>query len=215
MKIYSERNLPHIYPVGGTFFITFRLADSLPVNIIRELEFEYNEELTVITKNEKNISKRKVLIADLKKRKFGKYDHQLDSKPYGNCHMRDTAIAQIIYDKIMEYDKLYYNVISISIMPNHVHLLVDTSAQIDLKTGLPLKSYVQVNKWMNLIKGSTSRSINLHLGRTGKLWATESYDHYARDEAEVLRIREYIILNPVKAGLEIKFREMPYMYHGH
>lgn len=212
MKIYRERNLPHIYPVGGVFFITFRLDDSLPRRIIRALESEYTEDMTAIKLQEKSKSKQKALLFDLKKKKFGKYDHQLDAKPYGACYMKDESVAQIIYDKIMKFDGLYYTVDSLSIMPNHVHMLVDTSVQLDSETGLASDDYVQVDKWMRLIKGGSSRAINRHLGRSGKLWSPESYDHYARDEEEILRIREYILDNPVKAGLELRYRSAPYMY---
>ena len=44
-QIYYRRNLPHYQPVEATFFITFRLANSLPLNIIKELKSEYEEEL--------------------------------------------------------------------------------------------------------------------------------------------------------------------------
>jgi type I restriction enzyme R subunit len=39
------------------------------------------------------------------------------------------------------------------------------------------------------------------LGLTGPFWQTETFDHYARDEAEVFKIIDYIENNPVVAGL--------------
>ncbi len=38
-------------------------------------------------------------------------------------------------------------------------------------------------------------------GETGVYWQHETFDHWARDEAEMLRITYYIENNPVKAGL--------------
>ena len=35
-KQFYERHLPHIHPPDATFFITFRLAGSIPKAIIRE-----------------------------------------------------------------------------------------------------------------------------------------------------------------------------------
>lgn len=212
MKTYRGRNLPHIYPVGGVFFITFRLDDSLPRNIINKIEAEFIEEVKYIRKKEDNTIKQQADISNLKKKKFGKYDHQMDSNPYGECQMKDTKVAQIIFDKIMKFDGLYYTVDNLSIMPNHVRLLVDTRMQLDAKTGLANDNYVQVGKWMNLIKGATSHTINLLLGRSGRLWSNESYDHYARDEGAVERIREYILANQVKARLGKKYRALPYLY---
>ena len=38
-------------------------------------------------------------------------------------------------------------------------------------------------------------------GANRAFWQRETYDHWARDENETLRIIEYIENNPVKAGL--------------
>ena len=38
-------------------------------------------------------------------------------------------------------------------------------------------------------------------GESRAYWQTETFDHWARDEAEMYRIIEYIENNPVKAGL--------------
>lgn len=40
-KYYFERNLPHIQPAGGQFFVTFRLYGTLPLSISQLLEEEY------------------------------------------------------------------------------------------------------------------------------------------------------------------------------
>jgi len=42
---------------------------------------------------------------------------------------------------------------------------------------------------------------NTILGRQGKFWQIESYDHWIRDEQEFWRVIEYIENNPVKIGL--------------
>lgn len=73
-------------------------------------------------------------------------------------------------------------------------------------------NYVNVDKWMQLIKGGSSILINNYVGRKGKLWAKESYDHFARSEGEIIRITEYIKANPVKAKLGSRYRELPYMF---
>lgn len=39
-KNYYRRNLPHIQPEGATLFITFRLANSLPKEVIEQLRIE-------------------------------------------------------------------------------------------------------------------------------------------------------------------------------
>ena len=38
-------------------------------------------------------------------------------------------------------------------------------------------------------------------GKSGSYWQTETFDHWARDDAEMYRIIDYIENNPVKTGL--------------
>jgi len=40
--IYYRRNMPHIQPGGATFFVTFRLASSLPKEVVLRLKEEYD-----------------------------------------------------------------------------------------------------------------------------------------------------------------------------
>jgi hypothetical protein len=35
--IYYRRNLPHIQPAQGYYFITFRLVDTIPHTVLKEL----------------------------------------------------------------------------------------------------------------------------------------------------------------------------------
>jgi len=208
--------LPHIYPVGATFFVTFRLADSLPQHIVKELRIEYNEEGTKIKNEVNDTRKQKELIHNLRHKLFGRYDHQLDNNPYGECHLKDSLIAKILRDKVFQYQGIYYNVDALSIMPNHVHMLLDTSIQVSAKSDIAEapEHYVDVSKWMQFIKGGSSFLINKLLKRSGTLWEKESYDHYVRfnNPGEYERIKEYIEQNPVKAGLEDRFSRIPYLF---
>jgi len=73
-------------------------------------------------------------------------------------------------------------------MPNHVHLLI--TPQIDPPMLL------------RQLKGVSSRETNLLLARTGQpFWQDESYDRLVRSPEEFRRIEDYIICNPVRAGL--------------
>ena len=49
--------------------------------------------------------------------------------------------------------------------------------------------------------GDARVAINKVLSRRGTLWQNESYDHLIRDDLEFVRAVEYIVNNPVKAGL--------------
>lgn len=207
-------NLPHIYPEGATFFITFRLSDSLPQDVVKAIKGELEIEVRKIKSSSKSPIDKAANIKLLKQDLFGKFEVQLDADSYGNCWMEDKQVANIIFQKIKEYDGLYYNLIACCIMPNHVHMMVDTSINSDSSNA---GNKIPVSKWMQLIKGGSAYEINQYLNRKGQLWARESYDHYVRynKDGEYERIVHYIKNNPIKAGLGRKYLVEPYMYSIH
>ena len=46
--IFYRRNLPHFHPEGHPLFITFRLADSLPIEVLVELKSQREQELKAL-----------------------------------------------------------------------------------------------------------------------------------------------------------------------
>jgi REP element-mobilizing transposase RayT len=214
MKTHYKNRLPHIAPIGASFFITFRLADSLPQTIITALQEEMAETEKRLRREFPNDWYPKLTVE--RKRMFGKYEHQLDGNPFGNCHLKDPAVASIVADKLREYDGKLYDLAAFCIMPNHVHLLLDFSCQLVNGNNFFLPDmpadYKQLHQVMQLIKGGSARSINLLLKRTGSFWAKDSYDHFVRNEQEWGRILHYIFQNPVKAGLVTTWEDFPFTY---
>ena len=74
-NIFYKRNLPHIHPRDGIFFITFRLADSFPTNVLKKLKEENDSEIKLLekkfNKNKKEFDREKY---NLEKRYFAKFD---------------------------------------------------------------------------------------------------------------------------------------------
>jgi hypothetical protein len=54
---------------------------------------------------------------------------------------------------------------------------------------------------MNGIKGASAHKINKALGRTGKVWQAESFDHVLRSSENLDAKIAYLVENPVRAGL--------------
>jgi len=82
----------------------------------------------------------------------------------------------------------HYALHAFVVLPNHVHLLVT-----------PLVSLAKLTR---SLKGITAKRANLILSLTGTpFWQDESYDHVVRNRDQFSRIRRYIELNPVRAGL--------------
>lgn len=97
--------LPHFYEGHSCFFITFRLADSLPQSVIVKLKEKFQLEIEKI--NEPDETQRTIIVDDLKSHYFKKYEYQMDSKPYGECVLRNREIAQILYYKILSYHNVH------------------------------------------------------------------------------------------------------------
>ncbi len=200
--------LPHIQPVGALYFVTFRLGDSLPQPIFKKMKDEMEQNILKIKKEFPRNFKEKVNIE--KKRFFGKFEHQLDSHPYGNCYLKRPDVAAIVSEKLQEYDGVHYELCAYCIMPNHVHVLFDFTPQVLHKDLTYMdevpETYLPLCKVMQLIKGGSSFSINRLLGRKGTLWQRDYFDYYVRNHKEFNNILIYILENPVKAGF-VKERE--------
>jgi REP element-mobilizing transposase RayT len=78
-------------------------------------------------------------------------------------------------------------------MPDHVHLVLTPLREDD---GL-----FSVAEIMQGIKSSSAHQINRVLSRAGQVWQHESFDHVLRREEGIVAKVEYIIQNPVRAGL--------------
>ena len=117
-------------------------------------------------------------------------DRLLDKHRLGPHYLRAPAIAQCVVDAIRATSLNNFLLHAWVIMPNHVHLLITPSTE--------------VPKLLRELKGSSARSANQILGRTGTpFWQRESYDRLVRNPTEFDRITNYIIQNPVQARLAV------------
>ena len=60
------------------------------------------------------------------------------------------------------------------------------------------------------IQSYTATMCNRVRGVTGPYWQNEAFDHWARDEAETMRIIDYIERNPETAGLVQRPEDWPF-----
>jgi putative transposase len=125
-------------------------------------------------------------------------DRQMDNPRHGPLHLKQPEIANIVVASIHKGVELgHYELGAYVVMANHVHLLV--------------RPLVPPDRLLRSLKGATAREANLLLRRTGEpFWQKESYDHWVRDNAEFVRIRNYIESNPVKAELVLRPEDFPW-----
>jgi REP element-mobilizing transposase RayT len=101
---YSRGYLPHFDGGETAQFITFRLFDSLPQEILEKWRGEIFDE-------KGKIEFRK------------KVESYLDSGT-GSCFLKDRRVAETVQNSLFFYHEKKYNLISWVIMPNHVHCLL-------------------------------------------------------------------------------------------
>jgi hypothetical protein len=65
---------------------------------------------------------------------------------------------------------------------------------------------------MHGMKRQSAWDVNTILGRKGAFWQVESYDHYVRNSDELARIVQYVLNNPVNAGLVDSWEVWPWTY---
>jgi valyl-tRNA synthetase len=181
----TRRNLPHWQQSGKTYFVTFRLADSIPATKLSELESE-RESWIKHNPEPWTDAQRKAYY----ERFSARLDDWLDAGA-GSCVLKNPGAAKIVADALKHFDGRRYKLGAWVIMPNHVHAIVT-----------PLQGYA-LGEILHSWKSYMAHEVNKLLGRTGQLWQHESYDHIVRNERALFRIEEYITRNPLKAGIEV------------
>jgi REP element-mobilizing transposase RayT len=115
-------------------------------------------------------------------------DRLLEEARTGPLYLKIPAVAQCVADAIRQGSESNYVLHEWVIMPNHVHLLITPR--------------IAVGVLLQKLKGTTARTANQLLGRTGlPFWQRECYDRIVRNADEFGRIGSYIVKNPVRAGL--------------
>jgi REP element-mobilizing transposase RayT len=182
--IHSRGYLPHVKREGASYFVTFRLGDSLPKEVLLLYQRERAETLHRLPANATE-EQAEESHRDLRR----KVERYLD-RGAGACHLRRPDIADMIARALRYFHNVRYVLDDWTVMPNHVHIIL-----------WPLPGFT-LSAILKNCKRYTARSANILLGKTGEtFWQPESYDHWIRNDDEKARIRRYIRMNPVKAGL--------------
>ena len=158
----AKRFLPHIDLVGYYQFVTFRTHDSIDDYLKR-------------VRNE-DISSRE---------QEYKIDQYIDKSKKG-CYL-NSEILDYLYNYFVSKDKSFYDLVTFSIMPNHVHIL--------------FKQNIELPKIMKQIKGATAFEINKILKRKGIFWESNYYDKVIRNETHFEQVYDYIKYNAIKVDL--------------
>jgi putative transposase len=190
------RKLPHWSQSGALTFITWRTWDSMPAAVVRAWLAERDDWLC-----QHGIDPSRpgweTLMEDWPReqreafRSFvsGRWSDHLDAL-YGSCPLRRPDLAIVVADSLHHGDGKDYWLSDFVVMPNHVHLLAAFASDEAM--------LAQCESW----KHYTARKINRALGRFGRFWEPDAFDHLIRSPEEYERVRRYIADNPIQARLQ-------------
>ena len=178
VEFHFKGNLPHMHQDGTMQSVTFRMADSLPQSVCREL----HEKRDRFTHDHPHPWDAQTKLEYWKV--IGPMQHRLMDRGYGSCLLRYPEYRKILIDTIVFNDHVNYEVDSYVIMPNHVHMLI-----------MPLEDN-KIEDILHSIKRYSARQINILAGRSGKFWMKESFDRLVRNEDDYFRCYHYILANP-------------------
>jgi REP element-mobilizing transposase RayT len=186
IEIRHGAYLPHWTRDGAVYAVTFRLGDSLPKSVVNSWEFERLD----IVKTAQQMNRPLTLAEEMRLDKLfsEKVESYLDAGT-GECWMRRDDVAALVANALPYFEGTRYRLAAWCVMPNHVHTVVE-----------PLPGY-ELPRIVHSWKSFTANRAHLLMGRTGQFWQPEPYDHLIRDEEDFGRQVEYVLSNPVRAGL--------------
>ncbi|HYL47242.1 MAG TPA: transposase [Candidatus Limnocylindrales bacterium] len=187
VDIRSRGRLPHWEEKSAIYFVTFRLADSIPQQALRQIELEREDIVRTPEAAGRRMSpSEQDRLAVLHSEKIEAF---LDAGA-GACSLANPKVARLVVNSIRHFSRIRYRIFAWCVMPNHVHVVFRPTANNGLAEIL--------HSW----KSYSSRLANEILMRSGVFWAREYYDHLVRDENDLRRVVHYVLENPSKAGLK-------------
>jgi REP element-mobilizing transposase RayT len=172
--------LPHFDSSGVIQHITYRLADALPAEVVRRLA---------------------ALRTDVRNQ-WLEMERTLDLH-HGSCVLRQPDCAELVVENWQHFDGQRYRLHGWVVMPNHVHVVLELAASVDLRT--------VVQSW----KSYTARRI-LAMAPPGafarnQVWQPDYFDRFIRNPDHYAATLRYLAANPIKAGLVREAKDWPWL----
>ena len=185
--LHTRNVLPHLKREGAAYFVTFRLAGTLPQAVLQRLKTEREQIMAQALADQRPLTWHEQ--EELFRWYSMRVDKYLDAG-HGDCWLARPEIADLVAQAIQFHAAQRFDLYAWVVMPNHVHAVLR-----------PLPDWT-LSDILKSWKGYAAREANRLLKRTGKtFWQSESYDHLIRDDDDRSRCCHYTTMNPVSAGL--------------
>ena len=184
----------HWHVAGRPHFLTLGLAGAMPRHVLSELRFEHDRFYQTTHPPTEVLAFHRL--------RFRRIEGILDHLCAPVAHLRDPCLAQMVIDSLEWLEQsLGWHIPSAVVMPSHVHCLA-----LDLG-----HATVTLENAFGRVQRFTARQANLGLGRQGRFWMDESFDHWCRHPGKMDTAVRYIENNPVKAGLVRNAADWPWI----
>lgn len=113
--------IPHLKKEGGTYFVTFRQAATLPKDVL----LRFKEERDIIL--QQAMTAKRPLTWHEQEELFRWYSRRVDTyldAGHGVCYFRDPGLADLVAGAILFFEDKRYELHAWVVMPNHVHVVV-------------------------------------------------------------------------------------------
>jgi len=173
---HSRGYLPPLKRAGATYFVTFRLADSLPHEAREQMAYRFRAQHETVKESDVETADEAARRA-AQRAVFVRMKAWLDAGA-GSCLLGEPGAAELMAGALRHFAGVRYGLHAWVVMPNHVHVLVE-----------PMGEYL-----LGDIVGSWKQFVARRVGQwgkqaeTGPFWQRESYDRWARDDTERTRI---------------------------
>ena len=115
--------------------------------------------------------------------------------PFTAPELNDAVVAVLLAER----DRMRIDLYAYCLMPDHLHILVS-----------PREDGSCMLTFVDRFKGK-STNVSWEHGWQGKLWQKRSYDHLVRNSEELRSIAQYVLDNPVRAGLAETYEDYLWM----
>ncbi|MEM1295684.1 MAG: transposase [Verrucomicrobiota bacterium] len=171
--------LPHWHQAGTLYFVTFRLADSIPQEKLQLLSEERD-----LWHKENPMPHTREQRTEYYRQFPARFEEWLDSG-YGSMILADREANKLVCNALVHFDGDRYQLEEFVVAANHVHVLVAPRGSHPLSTIL--------HSWKSFTaKELLKLPITENLATTPTVWQQESWDHIVRSEGSLEKFREYI-----------------------
>ncbi len=184
---HSRGYLPHFESDMAIQHVTFHLADGLPKMVLERME----DEIRSLSPEKKDVERRKLIEASI-------------DAGYGSCILKEPTIAAIVENTLLFFEGQRYSLVAWVVMPNHIHVLFQS-----MNGWSVAKIVASWKKFTARRIRDYLRDANREIGAS-RIWHREYWDRAIRNDRHFQQTREYILLNPVKAGLVSSEEDWPW-----